>query len=84
MPYYCEILRVSARTRFGVTTKTADRLFGRVKKAWRRRGENIYWSYSGMTVLNLEKRRPCPAFTFTLNQIVKKKKLVDFPVQLVL
>ncbi len=58
--------------------KTADRLFGRVKKAWRRRGENIYWSYSGMTVLNLEKRRPCPAFTFTLNQIVKRKSWLIF------
>lgn len=32
MPYYCEILRVSARMRFGVTTKTADHLFGESKK----------------------------------------------------
>lgn len=33
MPYYCEIQRGSERRCIGVTTKTADRLSGRVKKS---------------------------------------------------
>lgn len=36
-------------------------------------GENIYWSCSGITDLNLGKRRQCLLFTFTLNQKAKKK-----------